>query len=283
MDNTRDDNTKQNEIDQQIEQIGEKQVAKVDRAGRKMQSNYALPASSPESLVNILKAYVIASNQGTVAVNYSDVAAVAAMAAGTVSRNNAFLAECGFILVERYGYFKPSPETIEFAKSAPWDETGAKQYLRKIIDKTWFGQIVQQLFQLHKALTKSQLVKAFGLKATPDPSDANRLEFVIDLLRYVDYLSEDGDGNFTKSPIPEDEFQTPPTVDAAIDLVMQGEPPSSVVNRLLERDVSETLAMRIVAHVNINLAISASTTDDELERVVAKARSAIQLLMKPTE
>jgi hypothetical protein len=257
-------------------EVAEKKTSKVEKPVPKMKSTYALPASSPEVLSKILKAYVIASKQGSEAVKYSDVAAVAALHPSIVSRNNAFLSEGGFITAERYGYYKPSPETTDYAKQAPWDEENAKGHIRALIDRTWFGETVQQQFQLQSTLNKSQLIRAFGSKATPDASDANRLGLLLDFLLHFEYLETDEQGNYIIRPKGEH------TVDLshALDVYVVKEKPPAEAQPLLPQSTGEIPSGGIVPRININLNLTPATTDEELELLIEKAKTALNLLLK---
>jgi hypothetical protein len=266
------------------EEAMEKRTARGERALKKMRSTYTLPSATGEKLANILKAYVIASRQGAEAVTYKDVAAVAGVHPTEVSRNNAFLSESQFILPERYGYYKPSPETTEFAKHVPWDEAGAKEYIRRVIGRTWFGQTVHQQFKMRNVLSKSQLIKAFGIKSTPDPSDANKLELLFDFLVYFEYLVPDAQGNYAlRSAFLPPPAESPSTFGAAIDAVLKGESSSSVVDRLLEEPAQKARAGPFPSQISINLNLSASTTDEELQLLVKKAKIALDLLLGRNE
>jgi hypothetical protein len=253
-----------------------KKPSKPQKPGTKVESKYALPASNPEILSKILKAYVIASKQGAEAVRYTDVAVVAGLHPTAVSRNNAFLSEGGFILPERWGYFKPSPETTEYAKQAPWDDESAKDHIRKIIDKTWFGETVQQRLQLQSTLSKSDLIRAFGIKATPDPSDANRLGLLLDLLLHFGYLVADEQGNYIARP---KQGAREVSVSHGVDAFVSDEIPAVELPPVLPQSVEETRPGPITSQININLNLTAATTDEELELLVKKARTALNLLL----
>jgi len=259
--------------------VPDKRIWKVEKPVPKMESTYALPMSTPEVLSKILKAYVIASKQGSEAVKYTDVAAVAAIHPTIVSRNNAFLSEGGFITPERYGYFKPSPETTDYAKQAPWDEENAKGNIRAIIDRTWFGETVEQQFQLQSNLNKSQLIKAFGIKATPDPSDANRLTFLLDFLLYFEYLQTDEGGNYFIRPKGENTLEA----SHGVDVYVVKEKPPAEAQPLLPQTTGEIPSTGIVPRININLNLTPATTDEEVELLVEKAKAALNLLLKRAE
>jgi len=253
-----------------------KKASKAEKPGRRIESKYALPASNPEILSKILKAYVIASKQGAEAVNYTDVAAVAALHPTMVSRNNAFLSEAGFILPERWGYFKPSPETTDFAKQAPWDEDSAREHIRALIERTWFGETVQQQFQLQNTLSKSDLIRAFGIKATPDPSDANRLGLLLDLLLHFGYLVADEQGNYIARP---KQGAREVSVSHRADAFVSDEIPAVELPPVLPRSVEETRPGPITPQISINLNLTAATTDEELELLVKKVKTALNLLL----
>jgi hypothetical protein len=247
----------------------------------KIQSAYSLPSSGPEVLAKILKAYVIASKQGAEAIKYTDVAAVAGINPTVVSRNNLFLADSGFIVAERYGYYKPSPETIEFAKHAPWDEVGAKEFIRRQIGKTWFGETVRQQFQMFPSLTRNQQIKAFGLKSLPDESDANKLGFLFDFLVYFEYVIPDEEGNFTlRRDETSEHGEGMHLADAMISNVMKGESASDVIDKFIDRQPARSQPNSSVPHIHININITPSTTDEELGSVVKKAKFVLDSLRR---
>ena len=245
----------------------------------KIQSDYSLPRSGPDVLSKILKAYVIASKQGAEAIKYTDVAAVADLSPTLVSANNSFLAESKFIVSERYGYYKPSPETIEFAKSAPWDEVGAKKYIRAQIDGTWYGETVRQQFQMFDALTEEQQIRAFGLKSSADESDKNKLGYLFDFLVYFEYIVPDDSGNYSlrRGDTAEKKDGTQSAEDMISD-VIKDHGPSDAIDNFTDRAPERHQSNPSVAQINININITPSTTDEELDVVVKKAKFVIDSL-----
>jgi len=270
-------------ITETTEQTQEKVPLRPTRTAMKAESTYSLPCSSPEVLSKILKAYVIASRQGTEAVKYSDVAAVAGLGPSTVSANNSFLADSGFIVSERYGYYKPSTETIEFAKHAPWDEVGAKRFIRRQIDETWFGQTVRQQFQMFPTLTRSQQIRALGTKSSPPEADASKVGFLFDFLAYFEYVVSDDEGNYTLHRDESSETaEATHLADAMIADVVKGESPSDVVDKFLGRQPEQIRSDVSVPQVHININIMPSTTDEELDSLVKKAKFVLDTLRRDT-
>ncbi len=263
--------------DEPVVEGSDKEQPKTPKTKVKMQSTYALPASSAEALSKILKAYVIASKQGEVPVKYSDVAAVSGVSPATVSRNNSFLSESGFIASDRYGYYKPSPDTTQFAKQAPWDESGAKQFIRRQIDHTWYGETIRQLFQMHNTLTKSQQIKALGIKSAPDQSDASKLELLFDFLVYFDYVVPDDEGNYSLRQAEAAESKD--AVDGMIEAVMAAESP---IAGSLGEPTGGTQPGLLLPHVNLNINLTPATTDEELEALVKKVKFLLDSLRRET-
>ena len=111
----------------------------------KLAAEKALPASSSETLMKIIKGYAIASGGGNTAINYKDGAAATGLSANLVSANNSFLAESGFIQSPKYGFYLPSEGAVRFARESAWGEEKAKIYLRRIAFGTWYGAVVSQV------------------------------------------------------------------------------------------------------------------------------------------
>lgn len=269
---------KEGRQDEVVEEATTRKTEKLEKVTRKLQSTYALPQASSKILSDILKAYVIASNQGAEAVTYKDVAVVANLHPTQVSRNNAFLAQSGFISTERYGYYRPAVEVTEFAKESPWDEDGSKRHIRQLIDKTWYGEVILQKFQMRSVLPKEELVKAFGIKATPDQSEANRLDYLLDFLEYSDYIQKDEQGNY----VPNHQEPTDATViEPKVWIRDATEIPTSNASRpsLPGADPEMvTASFRNTPQVNLNITLTASTTDEELREIAERVRSLLRML-----
>ena len=78
----------------------------------KLSAEKALPQSGAETLIKIIKGYVVASQGGESQTNYKDVASATTLSAAFVSGNNSFLAESAIITSPKYGYYLPSEEAV---------------------------------------------------------------------------------------------------------------------------------------------------------------------------
>ncbi|MBI2925811.1 MAG: hypothetical protein HYY24_08925 [Verrucomicrobia bacterium] len=169
----------------------------------KLSAERALPQSSADQLVKIVKAYAVASNGGETQVNYKDVASAAGLHPTVVSRNNAFLEESQILTSPKYGYYLPSEGAIRFAREAAWDESGAKAHLRKIISNCWYGQVLVQNLMLRSSLAREELKKSLAIKCGATEGDANALGFLIDFILYTSLAVSDENGTFTRGNFDE--------------------------------------------------------------------------------
>jgi hypothetical protein len=169
----------------------------------KMSALAALPKSSAELLIKIIKAYAVASNGGENQVNYKDVASVSGIAPTIVSRNNTFLEESSILTSPKYGYYVPTEAAIRFAREAAWDEAGAKAHLRKLVSETWFGQVTIQNLTLRPALTREELKRALAIKCGATEGDTDALGFLVDLILYTNLAVSDDDGTISRGNFDE--------------------------------------------------------------------------------
>lgn len=175
----------------------------------RLSAQKALPQTSAESLVKIIKGYAIASNGGQTKINYKDVASVAGLSPTVVSANNKFLLESQILTSPQYGYYIPTENAVRFAREAAWDEAGAKAHLRKVIAYSWYGQVAVQNFVLRAKLTRAELKRSLAIKCGASEGDAGALEFLIDFMSYTDLIASDDKGGLGKGQVDFDAH--PPT------------------------------------------------------------------------
>jgi hypothetical protein len=212
----------------------------------KLSAEKALPFSGADTLVKIIKGYVVASNGGESPVKYTDVASVTGLSQGTVSANNNFLAESQILISPKYGYYVPSEEATRYAREAAWAEDKAKSYLRRLAARCWYGQAVIQNFALRPSLTRSDLKKSLGIKAGASEGDSPALEKLMDFIVYTELVLEDNVGTLTKGNLDEVEVSTP----TANQPVEQMRGSTQVTQDVIARSKPEA-AVSVVLHVHL--------------------------------
>jgi hypothetical protein len=214
----------------------------------KMSALNALPKSSAEQLVKIIKAYAVASNGGENQVNYKDVASVSGTAPTAVSGNNTFLEESEILTSPKYGYYLPTESAVRFAREAAWDEGGAKAHLRKLISGTWYGQATIQNLILRPALTREELRRSLAIKCGATEADVGGLGFLIDFILYTNLAVADETGTISRGNF--DEVAKKP------EIVSRGDQMGSVQGTDSQTKVSPvkvetTKSVSLVCHVHI--------------------------------
>ncbi len=169
----------------------------------KLSAERALPKSSAEQLVKIIKGYAVASNGGDSQVNYKDVASAPGIPPTVVSMNNAFLEEVQILASPKYGYYLPNEGAVRFAREAAWDEASAKAHLRKIISNCWYGQVTVQNLTLRSTLTREELKRSLAIKCGATEGDANALGFLIDFIVYTNLATAEENGAITRGNFDE--------------------------------------------------------------------------------
>jgi hypothetical protein len=163
-----------------------------------MTAEKALPQSSADTLVKIIKGYAVASTGGQSQVNYKDVASVAGISPTIVSSNNRFLLESQILFSPKFGFYIPSEEAVRFARESAWDEPAAKAHLRSIVATTWYGQIAIQNFTLRPTLRREDLKRALAIKSGATEGDSTALDFLTDFLSYTGLIVEKEDGSLVR-------------------------------------------------------------------------------------
>lgn len=211
----------------------------------KLSAEKALPYSSSDVIVKVIKGYVVASNAGESPVKYSDVASATGIHSSSVSGNNAFLSESQILTSPKYGYYVPSEEAVRFAREAAWDEEKAKLQLRKVIARCWYGQVAIQNFALRSSLTRGDFKRSLAIKAGAAEGDATALDRLIDFIVYTGLVLQDNAGVLTKGNLDEIETSTTPIVGEAVQVTrFEGNRNIHVQNRAEN-------AVSVVLHVHL--------------------------------
>lgn len=215
----------------------------------KMSAEKALPQSSAEVLVKIIKGYAVASNGGETQINYKDVASAANLNPTVVSRNNSFLLESQILTSPKYGYYVPSEGAVRFARESAWDEAGAKAHLRKIVLGCWYGQVLVQNLTLNPSLKREDLKRTLAIKCGATEGDATALEFLIDFLIYTGLVEDNENGSLSKG-----NFDELPSVTPVVEIKQLVATPTVGDQKLLQSPGKQLVGegTSVVVHVHIN-------------------------------
>lgn len=167
---------------------------------RKMRSvnqlKYPLPNPdiSFERHWEILKAYVLTSNEGKVPVGYKDFGKLT-VSPTHISANNRFFESIGIIskVEGTQGKYIPTPEGIAIQKELTWKkEANAKARLARLLTKSWFWQSTKNLLSMKEKVAKNELLDQLGYDSGADPTKHNTsLEILLAYLRYSELVAEE--------------------------------------------------------------------------------------------
>jgi hypothetical protein len=139
---------------------------------------------SPINQLNVLRAWVTASLEGTRAVTVNEVAKIVQMAASTVAMTNPFFSSIGLIQRLAVGTYMPSAEVIAFSRNGP-------DTLGKVFQSAWFYQV------LLPGLTRAPMEEDQAASLLAEGSNASSehkkaIGFLLDLMVLTDMIERTG-------------------------------------------------------------------------------------------
>jgi len=157
---------------------------------------YPLPhkSSTIEQHLMIIKAYIIATNEGKKAVMYKDFKDLVDFHHTYVSSNNKFLEELGLIESESYGKYVPTKKAIEFQRYKKWNQDDkALDILRELVTESWFWNSTKQILLMREdGAGEKEILSKLGADSNADPvKHTMSLKILIKYLEYVGLVKRD--------------------------------------------------------------------------------------------
>jgi hypothetical protein len=156
----------------------------------------------------ILKAYVIASKEGTVPVSYKDFGKLT-VSANHISANNKFFESIGLIskVEGTIGKYIPTAAGIAIQRDLTWKkEESVQARMAELISRSWFWESAKDFVSVKSKAKETELIDQLGYDSGADPSKHRpSLAVLIEYLRFSHLLVVQ-DGMFilgTASPITE--------------------------------------------------------------------------------
>jgi len=149
-----------------------------------------------EKHFEIIKAYVVASEEGTKPVSWKDFQGLVDVSPANVSSNNKFLEDLGIIneVENKPGSYIPTPKAINLKNAQNWDEEETISIIRDLVSGSWFWQSARQLLSVHRKVTKKDLINKLGFDSGADPKKHQpSLEILIKYLQYAGLISEENE------------------------------------------------------------------------------------------
>jgi len=140
--------------------------------------------------LDILRAYAVASGPAAKAVTNDDVGDIVKIHPGTVSLNNSFFYELGFLQRGDKGYI-PAPEVFEFNRAYEWNPEIAPHKLAPIIARSWFGESLMPKLSF-RSMTEDDAVANLAEAASAGPEYKSQLRLLLDYMQVAGLIVRDG-------------------------------------------------------------------------------------------
>jgi hypothetical protein len=112
------------------------------------------------------------------------------MASSTLSMNNAFYAQNGFLMKADGGYI-PAPEVFSFLRAYEWTPESAFTKMAPILGKTWFAEALLPKLSFG-VLTTDEAIQRLADVCTAGPDYRSQLRFLLDYLGNSGVIEWDG-------------------------------------------------------------------------------------------
>jgi len=140
--------------------------------------------------LDLLRGWGAASGLNGKVVSNEEVAKIVDMAASTLSMNNAFYAQNGFLLKADGGYI-PAPEVLSFLRAYDWSPESAFTKTSPLVVKTWFAEALLPKLSFG-ALTTDEAIQRLADVCNAGPEYRNQLRFLLDYLGNSGVVEWDG-------------------------------------------------------------------------------------------
>ena len=144
----------------------------------------------PTDRITFPRGWAAASGPTSKIVSNNDVGPIVKMTGSTVSINNAFYAQNGFLIKADGGYI-PAPEVFSFLRAYEWSPESAAAKLGPILNKTWFAEVLLPKLSFGP-LTMDEAIQNLADACNAGPGYRGQLRFLLDYLGNGGLIEWDG-------------------------------------------------------------------------------------------
>ncbi len=210
-----------------------------------------------DSHFEIIKAYVIGSNNGKKPLGYNDLKSLLDFNPDSVSGCNKFFEHLGLIQAaeEQKGKYLPTQKALELFPSLKWkNDTESKSLMKTIVLDSWFWEPTHQLLEMKESVIEQELLEKLGMHSGADPEKHVRaLHVLIEYLKYADLVKEH-DGKLVLGNVNVSQTMTKKDETIKKD---QG----------VEEKIEPSLAIKLDG-INIGLLISPEMTEEQIRKTI---------------
>jgi hypothetical protein len=167
-----------------------KKIAAVQNSGSKPTKYLPTDRITFPRQLDLLRGWALASGHTSKVVSNNDVGPIVKMTGSTVSINNAFYAQNGFLTKADGGYI-PAPEIFSFVRAYEWSPESAATKLAPIVGKTWFADALLPKVSF-SPLTTDEAIETLAEACNAGPGYRGQLRFLLDYLGNTGLIEWDG-------------------------------------------------------------------------------------------
>ena len=223
---------------------------------------YPLPNAEMkfENEIAILRAIVEFSNKGEKTIISKDVK-VPRVSRPRIGGMLKFFESINLLTkVDKQGEYKPCRELIDFVNNLNWGkEEKAKEILRQILLKTWFGDLTVKLLRV-KELSIDDLIAELGTEAMANSEkDKKKITRLIEWLKYTDILEIDENN---KVKIKKVEISQLPATEVE----------KHQINPVREKESKTAININVSLLIEVN----SQTKKEDIVKIIKAIKNAIQ-------
>jgi hypothetical protein len=140
--------------------------------------------------LDLLRAWAAASGPTSKSVSNNDVGPIVKMTGSTVSINNAFYAQSGFLSKADGGYI-PAPDVFSFLRAHEWSPDTSATKLAPIVAKTWFAEVLLPKLSFGP-VTTDEAIQNLADACNAGPDYRGQLRFLLEYLKASGLIEWDG-------------------------------------------------------------------------------------------
>lgn len=233
-----------------------------------------------DSQLDIVSAYVVASNKGKNEVGYKELAPYIKIDPVLVSGCNKFFQHLGLIEPgQKFSKYNSTPLAEELHNAKQWDnEELKKSVLSKILQNAWFWNQTRQYLEVNKTATKDQLTQKLGIGCGADPQKHTpSLNKLIEYLQIADLIKENN-GKF--------ELNTKLSSDKEYQVIEQEQKENLPQKIKVDSNVSKTNITNSNNNsisISLGLMINPETTEEQIRKAVRTVVDELDKIQKEKE
>jgi len=243
----------------------EKNEKKIKR--KRIKRKYSLPETrlSFEKELDVLKALVEFSQKGEKPILWQDIQGIGTQT--YMSSELSFFADAGLAIKEKGSKYLPTSEVIEIVNNLEWsDEKTAKNILKKVLSRSWFGELVIKILSVVKEKSLDEIIKELGKTAEANPEkDEKAIKRLVKWLKYAEIIDIDENNivHIKDVPTSKKEEDLPP------DKKTESMPEMTTEKEMMKTEEIKNIQKEILLNLTINLQID-STSDIEKFREIIR-------------